>query len=139
MAAFGERAFLLLRQDDSLAGLAGWQVENLVARTSEVYLEPGLPYGEAMRLMMEEIERASNDLLCEASLVFLPPHLARNESVWKAGYEIRQIRSPGVRLGGFARINAGGLYCSSSNCAGPGPAPGLAAADGLPAVYRYHI
>jgi dephospho-CoA kinase len=98
MAAFGERAFLLLRKDGSLAGLAGWQVENLVARTSEVYLEPGLSYGEAMRVMMGEIERASGELLCEISLVFLPPHLARHEAVWAAlGYEIRQPRNLGVR------------------------------------------
>jgi dephospho-CoA kinase len=98
MAAFGERAFLLLRQDGSLAGLAGWQVENLVARTAEVYLEPGLPYGEAMRVMMEEIERASAELLCEVSLVFLPPHLARNASVWQPlGYDIRPAKSLGVR------------------------------------------
>jgi dephospho-CoA kinase len=107
MAAFGERAFLLLRQDGNLAGLAGWQVENLVARTSEVYLEPGLPYGEAMRVMMEEIERASAELLCEASLVFLPPHLARHESVWKAlGYEIRQSKSLGVRAWEEAAIES---------------------------------
>jgi dephospho-CoA kinase len=107
MAAFGERAFLLLRQDGSLAGLAGWQVENLVARTSEVYLEPGLSYGQAMRVIMEEIERASAELLCEASLVFLAPHLARNESVWKAlGYEIRQTRSLGVRAWEEAAIES---------------------------------
>jgi len=90
MAAFGEKAFLLLKIDERLVGIAGWQVENLVARVSDVYLEPGLPLGEAVRVLMDAIEIASRELQSEVLLMFLPPHLGRHNAVWVAlGYSPR--------------------------------------------------
>ena len=90
MAAFGEKAFLLLKIDEHLVGLAGWQVENLVARVSDVFLEPGLALGEAVRVLMNEIEVASRELQSEVLLLFLPPHLGRHSAVWDAlGYSSR--------------------------------------------------
>ena len=98
MAAFSEKAFLLLRTDSKLLGLVGWQVENLVSRTDDVYLDSSLPLLKAMQMMMEEVERASRDLQCEASLLFLSPELARHVEMWRAlGYEPRTIQSLGVR------------------------------------------
>ena len=98
MAAFGEKAFLLLKSGNRLAGVAGWQVENLVARTDDVYLEPTIPLVDGMRQILEEVENASRDLQCEVSLLFLPPSIARREEVWRnLGYEIRTIQSLGVR------------------------------------------
>ncbi len=98
MAAFGEKAFLLLKMDRRLVGVAGWQVENLVARTGDVYLEASLAISKAMRLVMDEVERTSRDLQCEASLLFLPSAIARQEEVWRTlGYEPRNIQSLGVR------------------------------------------
>jgi dephospho-CoA kinase len=98
MAAFGEKAFLLLRANGRLIGMAGWQVENLVARTSDLYLEPGQALGEMMRILMDAIERASDELQCEVVLMFLPPHLARQETVWNAlGYTLRAPQNLGVR------------------------------------------
>jgi dephospho-CoA kinase len=90
MAGFGEKAFLLLKLDERLVGLAGWQVENLVARVSDVFLEPGLALGEAVRVLMNEIEIASRELQSEVLLLFLPPHLGRHNAVWDAlGYSPR--------------------------------------------------
>ena len=90
MAAFGEKAFLLLKIDERLVGLAGWQVENLVARVSDVYLEPGLALGEAVRVLMDAIEITSRELQSEILLLFLPPHLGRHNAVWDAlGYSPR--------------------------------------------------
>ena len=98
MAAFGEKAYLLLRLNKSLVGVVGWQVENLVARTNEVYLDHSVQVGNAMAEAMKEVEQNSKDLQCEVSLLFLTPHLARQEEVWKnLGYEIRTIKSLGVR------------------------------------------
>ncbi len=97
LAAFGDKAYLMLKVDSRLVGLAGWQVENLVARTSDIYLEPGLILGEAMRILLDAIERASYDLQCEALLLFLPPHLARHTSLWSdLGYEPRAPQDLGV-------------------------------------------
>jgi dephospho-CoA kinase len=90
MAAFGEKAYLLLKLDENIVGLAGWQVENLVARVSDVFLQPGLALGEAVRILMDEIEVASRELQSEILLLFLPPHLARHSTVWDAlGYSPR--------------------------------------------------
>jgi len=98
MAAFGEKAFLLLNSGERSVGLMGWQVENLIARTDEVYVEPTVPFSEAMRALTEEVERASNELQCEVSLMFLPPDFAGRKEVWESlGYEERAIQSLKVR------------------------------------------
>ncbi len=98
MAAFGEKAFLLLMSDKQMVGLAGWQVENLVARTTDLYLEPGLVVEKALKVMVAELERASQDLQCEASLLFLPPQLASQEATWKElGYSRRTPQTLGVQ------------------------------------------
>jgi len=98
MAAFGEKAFLFLKLDGKPVGIVGWQVENLVERTDEVYLEPGQPLSKAMQALLNEVERTSRDLQCEAALLFLPPELSRQEDVWKSlGYEPRTIEALGVR------------------------------------------
>jgi dephospho-CoA kinase len=98
MEAFGEKAYLVLKVDEKIVGLAGWQVENLVARTDDVYLTSGIPLEEAMRTLMEQVETNSRELQCEISLLFLAPHLARHASIWQAlGYESRSIDDLGVR------------------------------------------
>jgi dephospho-CoA kinase len=98
MAAFGEKAFLLLELDRELKGLVGWQVENLVARTNDVYLDRKVSLSEGMSALMKAVERASRELQCEASLLFLNPDLARQETVWKAlGYEHSSIDKLSVR------------------------------------------
>ena len=98
MAAFGEKAFLLLTLDNRLVGLLGWQVENLVARTDDLYLDPEIGFAEAMQVMMPEVEQASRDLQSEVLLLFVTPQLARQEQVWqKLGYHSRTIHSLGVR------------------------------------------
>lgn len=83
MAAFGEKAFLLLRAGKTLRGVMGWQVENLVARTTDILLEANLPLKSALVLLIQEMERASKDLQCEASLVFVTPELARQDLIWR--------------------------------------------------------
>ena len=98
MEAFGDKAFLLLQMDNELVGLAGWQVENLVARTTDLYLDPKATADKALPLIMAEVERASSDLQCEASLVFPPMDLVGFDSVWKqVGYERRSPETLGVQ------------------------------------------
>jgi dephospho-CoA kinase len=98
MAAFGEKAYLVLEVSGKSAGLVGWQVENLVARTNEVYLDEGLPVAESIKVLMLEVERASSDLQCEASLVFLGPELAGRQDVWdELGYKPTTIDALSVR------------------------------------------
>jgi hypothetical protein len=90
MAQFGEKAYMLLHMNRRLVGIAGWQVENLVVRTTDLYLESGIEAEKALGMLIQEIEAVSADLQCEASLVFPKLHLASNASVWEQlGYRPR--------------------------------------------------
>jgi len=107
MAAFGEKAFLLLLADKQLVGLVGWQVENLVARTTDLYIESGIPIERALKILVTEVERASQDLQCEASLFFLPPQLVGQESIWQGlGYARRTPQTLGVQAWRDAAIES---------------------------------
>jgi dephospho-CoA kinase len=98
MAAFGEKAFLLLNAGKDPKGIAGWQVENLVARTDEVYLDPSLPEIEGLRLLMREVEETARELQCEVSLLFLPLiYQDREEIFGSLGYTTVSIQNMGVR------------------------------------------
>lgn len=98
MEEFGDKAFLLLRSGNQLVGAAGWQVENLVARTTEIIIDPAVPSATALPALVSEMERASKDLQCEASLVFTPPDLSV-DALWQGlGYERRMPHSLGVAV-----------------------------------------
>lgn len=98
MEAFGEKAYLFLKLDGTPVGVVGWQVENLVERTDDVYIDPGQPLSAAMQALLTEIETTSRDLQCEIALLFLPPELTSREDVWTSlGYEMCTVESLGVR------------------------------------------
>ena len=92
MAAFGEKAYMLLYADDQLAGVVGWQVENLVARIDEIWMEGTLNISKALRVMAEKIESASKELQAEAILAFVDPEQAADTTLWQPmGYQILTI------------------------------------------------
>ncbi len=98
MADFGDKAYLLLRLKDERVGLAGWQVENLVARTTDLYLEERIDKNSALGTLIDEVERASHNLQAEASLVFPAAELAGDTQTWKQlGYERRTPETLGVQ------------------------------------------
>ncbi len=98
MEAFGEKAFLLLTLDGEIKGLAGWQVENLVARTIDFYLADDVDPETALEMLLPEIETASRNLQCEASLLFLQPKLAAHlEILKKLGYVPRAVESLSIQ------------------------------------------
>lgn len=98
MAAFGEKAFFILEWDEKLVGLAGWQVENLVTRVTDLYINAGISPEGGLKALIEKIEEASTSLQSEASLLFLNADLAAHEAVWKnLGYEKQTPQSLGVQ------------------------------------------
>lgn len=107
MAAFGEKAFMLLQLGGKNVGVAGWQVENLVARTTEFFIDPAIQMEKGLKALIDEVERASIDLQCEASLLFLPESLTSMQATWKQlGYEPRTQQSLGVQAWTDAAIES---------------------------------
>lgn len=99
MEAFGDKAFLVLHLGSEPVGIAAWQVENLVARTDDLFLDPRVATDKALPLLLHEVERASGDLQCEASLVFPPMDLVGFDSVWKSlGYTRRAPEALGSQV-----------------------------------------
>ena len=98
MAQFGDKAYLLLKLNDNIVGLAGWQVENLVARTTDLYIEEDINPAKALNALVKEVERASGDLQAEASLLFPSFALTAQEAMLKdLGYEPRTPDTLGVQ------------------------------------------
>ncbi len=98
MAQFGDKAYMLLQSGKELVGIAGWQVENLVVRTTDLYLKSGIDADKALEKLIREIELVSSELQCEASLVFPTAYLAGHADVWKKlGYEGHPPESLGVQ------------------------------------------
>lgn len=98
MESFGDKAYMLLHFDGKLVGLAGWQVENLVTRTTDIFLEEHINPQKALELLIQEVERASSELQSEASLIFPLGQLAAQEDLWKQlGYEKRAVETLGAQ------------------------------------------
>ncbi|NOH03902.1 MAG: dephospho-CoA kinase [Chloroflexi bacterium] len=98
MESFGDKAYMLLQQDGNLVGVAGWQVENLVTRTTDIFLEDGLEKDKALEILIKGVESASSELQSEASLVFTTDELSSQDSLWqKLGYEKRTPETLGVQ------------------------------------------
>lgn len=98
MEDFGDKAYMLLQIDEKLVGLASWQVENLVTRTTDIFLEENLNQQKAFETLIKEVERASGELQSEASLIFAANKLTVQEPLWKnLGYERRTPETLGVQ------------------------------------------
>jgi dephospho-CoA kinase len=107
MAAFGEKAYLLIDVDQELSGLTGWQVENLVTCIDEIYFDPKLPLPLAIPALMDAVESLSGELQSEAALLFLPPLLARHAAAWRSvGYQPMTLKGLGVRAWQEAAIES---------------------------------
>lgn len=98
MESFGDKAYMLLLLDGQSAGVAGWQVENLVTRTTDIFFEENLDQAKALETLIKGVEGASAELQSEASLIFAMGDLAIQEALWqKIGYEKRTPDSLGVQ------------------------------------------
>lgn len=98
MAAFGEKAYMLLLSDEEIIGLLGWQVENLITRVDDVMLNEGLAIEKGLDALMSFVEESSKELQSEAALLFLPPSLAQHENIWSSlGYQARTVKDLQVK------------------------------------------
>ncbi|MBP8048478.1 MAG: dephospho-CoA kinase, partial [Anaerolineales bacterium] len=107
MEDFGDKAYMLLQIDGNLVGLASWQVENLVTRTTDIFLEESLNQQKALETLIKEVERASSELQSEASLIFAINQHPLQEMLWKnLGYERRTPETLGVQAWKDAAIES---------------------------------
>ncbi len=98
MAAFGEKAYMLLLSDEEIIGLLGWQVENLITRVDDVILNEGLAIRKGLEALLNYVEESSKELQSEAALLFLPPSLAQHENLWSPlGYQARTVKDLQVK------------------------------------------
>lgn len=88
IAAFGDKAYMLAEYGGQLAAMAGFKVENLVARVDEFYLLPGTPLEAVAAPLFEAVENASRELQCEAALIFFPLAMAQAgaQALKESGY-----------------------------------------------------
>ena len=99
---FGQKAYMMAYSGNQVVGLAGWQVENLIARIDEFMLQPNIPAQSVVGSLMNKIEKAANDLQSEIVLLFLAadaPDTTR-QAVLEKGYEIieaEELRIPDWR------------------------------------------
>jgi dephospho-CoA kinase len=98
MLAFGDRAYLLLERNGIPLGMAGWQVENLVARIDDVDIDKDLPQDLALSMLLKEAELASQALQCEIALLFLPPRFKfLVDYCISLGYSSQPVQGLGVQ------------------------------------------
>jgi len=83
-------------------GLIGWQVENLITRVDEVYLDSEAPLAPVVTALTNAIEEASQELQSEVCYIFLTTDTRKEaiQSFLKNGYELttlEQIKVPAWR------------------------------------------
>jgi dephospho-CoA kinase len=103
MLAFGQKSYLLAQNDkDQMIGLMGWQVENLITRVDEFYLENGVKKEPVIHALVQAVEAASKELQSEVGFIFLPPNAPQDtmNAFGEHGYTqttVKEIKIPAWR------------------------------------------
>ncbi|MFN8530052.1 MAG: dephospho-CoA kinase [Anaerolineae bacterium] len=104
MLAFGQKSYLLATdQTGTIVGVVGWQVENLITRVDEIYLDTNSPKEPVIGALITAIEDHSKDLQSEVAFIALPAAGSSNDVVsafLKGGYQplkMEDIKFPAWR------------------------------------------
>lgn len=95
MMSFGQKSYLIAVDDaESVHAVLGWQVENLITRADEFYLDGSAPKPLIIQQLTAAVEKASEELQSEVAFVFLPANTPRDTMTlfMSSGYEITSIR-----------------------------------------------
>jgi len=85
---FGDRAYYLLMEEEEIAGLVGWQVENLIGQVDEIIFSKKDLVNRGLRLILDQLENSSQILNTEAIFIKVQDQFS-NKTLWKElGYEI---------------------------------------------------
>lgn len=78
MMAFGQKSYLLAETPDGrIVALMGWQVENLITRVDEIYINPEVPLKPVLQALITSVEEASKELQSEVGLFFIPQNASQ--------------------------------------------------------------
>jgi hypothetical protein len=94
MMEFGQKSYLLaVNQSETVVGLMGWQVENLITRVDEFYLDSSAPKDIVIQGLVHAVEMASKDLQSEVGFIFLPANLPQDtiQGFVKNGYDVTTV------------------------------------------------
>lgn len=99
--SFGQKSYLIAQSKAGVVGVIGWQVENLITRADELYVDDVPQKSSVIYALSRAVEDASRELQSEVSFVFLPPNNQDRAAVFvEAGYQmttIDQIKIPAWR------------------------------------------
>jgi dephospho-CoA kinase len=103
MMSFGQKSYLIAQDKaKSVVGVLGWQVENLITRADECYIDLQLHKPSVVQSLVAAVEVASEELQSEVSFIFLPANTPADvlSAFRQFGYallEISQIKIPAWR------------------------------------------
>lgn len=103
LMSFGQKSYLVAENDGgTLIGLVGWQVENLITRADELYVDKAAPKMKVVYALVQAIESASQELQSEVSFIFLPTNASDDlvQPFLKSDYEattVKEIKIPAWR------------------------------------------
>ncbi|MEO0250322.1 MAG: GNAT family N-acetyltransferase [candidate division WOR-3 bacterium] len=91
----GVVGFLIAEVDQEIVGLLGWQVENLVVRVVDFLIYPHRYRVSAGRALLDEMEKAAQELQAEAAILFMPANTPQEViDFWEAfGYGFKEVAS----------------------------------------------
>lgn len=102
MLQFGDKSFFMAEATGRLIGLAGFQVENLIARIDEFVLAPDVPPLLVTQKLLSAVETSARELQTEVGFIFVgrnaPPSIV--QAFIDQGYErvaIDSLRVPAWR------------------------------------------
>lgn len=89
----GSVGLLLAECGGDVLGMVGWQAENLIARVTDLLIGPGCERIDVGRALLGHVERAADELQCEAVLLFMPYPISPEmvEFCRSLGYEPRLV------------------------------------------------
>lgn len=72
---FGQIGFMIAQRGDTIVGLLGWQIENLVVRVTDYLVAaPGTDTMQVAQALVDNMETEAQLLRAESSVLILPAH-----------------------------------------------------------------
>lgn len=111
MLAFGQKSYLLATDAEGrVVAIVGWQVENLITRADEFYIEPSVQREAVIDALVKAIEEASRELQSEVGFILLPVATPQEtiHAFLRTGYEtttLDEIRVPAWREAVHEAVN----------------------------------